>query len=160
MKPMRSLLIAVAGLLVLLVSYEFPLSGQERVTKIPVEANGSPKASIRPYMHAKVLHSEQAFEGLVTRDFKKIIAAAEALQVTSLSVPTVEAGETRDDEVFEHFKVEFLRLSTQLEQMAEAENLHGAAYVHQQMNATCLGCHQYLRDTGRGQKPASTPASK
>jgi hypothetical protein len=97
-------------------------------------------------MHAKVVHAHRVFEGLVTADFQKIQKGAEALKLTSLSTPAVEPGESRDDEVYEHFKIEFLRLTSRLEEMAEDENLDGAAYVHDQLNATCIACHQYLRN--------------
>ena len=30
--------------------------------------------------------------------------------------------------------------------MGDAENLAGAAYVHGNLTAACIGCHQHLRD--------------
>ena len=97
-------------------------------------------------MHAKVGHSQRVFEGLVTKDFEKIGRGAEALLLTSLSTPKVEPDRKRNDEVFEHLKLEFIRLSGQLQQMALDKNLEGAAYVTEKLNATCIACHQYLRD--------------
>jgi len=115
------------------------------IVAIPVDGAERQK-SMLPYMHAKVGHSQRVFEGLVTKDFEKIGLGAEALLLTSLSTPKVEPDRKRNDEVFEHLKLEFIRLSGQLQQMALDKNLEGAAYVTEKLNATCIACHQYLRD--------------
>lgn len=91
-------------------------------------------------------HSQKVFEGLVTKDFEKISNAAESLMITSLRTPGIDPGETRNDEVFDHLKLEFLRLSGRLKELADEENLEGAAFASEKLNATCISCHQYLRD--------------
>lgn len=116
-----------------------------KVVEIPVDGSALQK-NMLPYMHAKVGHSQRVFEGLVTRDFEKIALGAEALMLTSLSTPKVRPDKKRNDEVFDHLKLEFVRLSGQLQQMAADKNLEGAAYVTEKLNATCIACHQYLRD--------------
>lgn len=115
------------------------------VVEIPIDGSERQK-SMRPFMHAKLGHSQRVFEGLVTKDFEKIELGAEALMLTSLSTPRVEPDRKRNDEVFDHLKLEFVRLSGQLQQMAADKNLEGAAYVTEKLNATCIACHQYLRD--------------
>ena len=80
-------------------------------------------------MDAKAGHSQQVFEGLVKKDFEKIGLGAEALLLTSLSTPKVEPDQKRNDEVFDHLKLEFIRLSGQLQQMAADKNLEGTACV-------------------------------
>lgn len=166
MKTPRILLVAATGLTLLLVIQQFVSVSEVRsyadepqvprthrdgakpdgkVVAIPVDAAERQK-DILPYMHAKLGHSQKVFEGLVTRDFEKVETAAEALMLTTLGTPGVEPGERREDEVFEHLKLEFLRLSGRLKQTAKDENLEGAAYVHEKLNATCIACHQYLRD--------------
>lgn len=116
-----------------------------RVVGIPIERTRQ-KKNMQPYMHAKLRHSQQVFAGLVTKDFEKVELAAEALMLTSLSTPKLEPDRERNDEVFDHLKLEFIRLSGQLKQMAVDENLEGAAFVSEKLNATCIACHQYLRD--------------
>lgn len=116
-----------------------------RVVGIPIERVRQQK-NMQPYMHAKLRHSQQVFAGLVTKDFEKVELAAEALMLTSLSTPKLEPDRERNDEVFDHLKLEFIRLSGQLKQMAADENLEGAAFVSEKLNATCIACHQYLRD--------------
>lgn len=115
------------------------------IVAIPIDGAERQK-SMLPYMHAKVGHSQQVFVGLVTKDFEKIELGAEALMLTSLSTPKVEPDRKRNGEVFDHLKLEFIRLSGQLQQMAVDKNLEGAAYVSEKLNATCIACHQYLRD--------------
>ena len=115
------------------------------VVEIPIDGSERQK-SMLPFMHAKVGHSQRVFEGLVTKDFEKIALGAEALMLTSLSTPKIRPDRKRNDEVFDHLKLEFIRLSGQLQQMAVDENLEGSAYVTEKMNATCIACHQYLRD--------------
>jgi len=140
---------------------QYRSSADDDVRKIPTEKEKSDSSEVRPFMHAKVVHAHRVFEGLVTADFNKIRKGAEALKLTSLSAPGVEPGETRDDEVYEHFKIEFLRLTSRLEELAEEENLDGAAYVHDQMNATCIACHQYLRkQPPQSQKEPSSGKAK
>lgn len=116
-----------------------------KVVEIPVDGAAQQK-SMLPYMHAKVGHSQRVFEGLVTKDFEKIALGAEALMLTSLSTPKVRPDKKRNDEVYDHLKLEFVRLSGQLQQMAADKNLEGSAYVTEKLNATCIACHQYLRD--------------
>lgn len=123
-----------------------PSDEPKRVKPIPVEVGASPKKDMRPFMLAKLTNSQRVFEGLVMRDFTKIKQGAESLKLTSLAEPSTPSGETQDDEVFDHFRTEFLRLAFKLEQMADAKNLEGSAYVAEKLNGTCIACHQYLRD--------------
>lgn len=117
----------------------------DRVVSIPIDGAAQQK-NMLPYMHAKLRHSQQVFAGLVTKDFEKVELGAEALMLTSLSTPKLKPDRKRNDEVFDHLKLEFVRLSGQLKQMASDKNLEGAAFVSEKLNATCIACHQYLRD--------------
>ncbi len=117
----------------------------DRVVGIPIDG-AKQRESMTPYMHAKLRHSQQVFAGLVTKDFEKIELGAEALMLTSLSTPDLKPDRKRNDEVFDHLKLEFVRLSGQLKQMAADKNLEGAAYISEKLNSTCIACHQYLRD--------------
>lgn len=117
----------------------------DRVVGIPIEGVQQQK-DMQPYMHAKLRHAQLVFAGLVMKDFEKVELGAEALMLTSLSTPKLQPDRERNDEVFDHLKLEFIRLSGQLKQMAADENLEGAAFVSEKLNATCIACHQYLRD--------------
>ncbi|MBC8290801.1 MAG: hypothetical protein H8E37_10845, partial [Planctomycetes bacterium] len=86
-------------------------SEKGKVIGIPSDSAEEKSKSVVPFMHAKLAHSHKVLEGLVTKDFGKISNAAESLMITSLQTPGIDAGKKRDDEVFEHLKLEFLRLS-------------------------------------------------
>jgi hypothetical protein len=106
----------------------------DQVTPIPASdesrrsAEKDPKAE--DLMAAKLDHAEQILAGLVTHDFEKIARSAE----------------TDDKEVYEHFRMEFMRQAARLEREANNRNLAGAAYFQQSLTATCIACHDYMRD--------------
>lgn len=156
-RPHIVLLMAAALGLLLSVSC-FQTSGDEQIRPVSVEQQAGPKPKdLRPFMHSKLVHSGKVFEGLVRRDFEMIRTGAEALKLTTLRAPQMHPGEKQDDEVFEHFRLEFVRLSSRLEQLAEAENLEGSAYVSEQLNGTCISCHQYVRDWTKSGSPRPQP---
>jgi hypothetical protein len=99
-------------------------------------------------MQAKLVHTQKVLEGLVTHDFKEIEKAAAALSRISLSPPPEMslAGDKSDAQVYEHFRLEFARLAGQLERHARREQLEATAYVQQNLTATCIACHDYIRD--------------
>ena len=121
-----------------------------QVTPIPVTADEHPRSSeeTQVMMQAKLGHSQKVLEGLVTQDFKAIEKAAAALSKISLSPPPdlTKAGDKSDEQVYEHFRMEFARLAGQLEGYARREELAATAYVQQNLTATCIACHDYIRD--------------
>lgn len=124
-----------------------------QVTKIPVTAEEKSAASsssenARMLMHAKLVHSQKVLEGLVTHDFPAIERAAAAMSKISLNPPPdlSKAGDKTDEQVYEHFRMEFARLAGQLESHARRKELEATAYVQQNLTATCIACHDYIRD--------------
>ena len=99
-------------------------------------------------MQAKLNHSQKVLEGLVVHDFAAIEKAAAALSQISLTpAPDLAvAGDKSDRQIYEHFRMEFARLSGQLESHARRKELAATAYVHQNLTATCIACHEYIRD--------------
>lgn len=118
----------------------------EQVRRIPTEASQVSEESIRPYMHAKLVHAQGVLHGLVLKDFSQMTVAADGLRVTSQLSPEFVSEDVLDDEVYKHFQLEFLRLSTKLGDMARDENLEGAAFTYNNLTANCMACHQYLRE--------------
>ena len=116
------------------------------VKLIPIESGSKKPTSIKPYMQAKMINTQQVLEGLLKRDFKRIEKAAETLKMTSLVAPKVESKDETEDKVFEHFQIEFMRLAARLEQLAADRNLEGAAFAYQNLTATCISCHDHIRD--------------
>lgn len=122
-----------------------------QVKKIPVTADDEKvirTEDTQVMMQAKLVHSQKVLEGLVTQDFKSIEKAAAALSKISLTpAPDLrKAGDKSDEQVYEHFRMEFARLAGQLEGHARREELEATAYVQQNLTATCIACHDYIRD--------------
>ena len=135
---------AVAGLAIAITSLV-----PAQVKPIPVtDETVTRSEDTQVMMQAKLSHAHQVLEGLVTHDFKSIEKAAAALSKISLTPPPDlnKAGDRTDEQVYEHFRMEFARLAGQLERHARREELAATAYVQQNLTATCIACHDYIRD--------------
>ncbi len=130
------LIIGVSGGVVLSL-----VSRADDVQAIPTETPGD---QIRSAMHDKLTFSQSILHGLVTKDFELIGKSATSLKKVSLETPQEIEGDSVDKELYMHFKLEFLRLTTKLEQSAKERNLDGAAFAYQNLTANCLACHSYL----------------
>ncbi len=124
-----------------------------QVTRIPVTADEKKQKALSSdetavLMQAKLVHTQKVLEGLVTQDFKSIEKAAVALSKISLSPPPDmnKTGDKSDEQIYEHFRMEFARLAGQLQGHARREELEATAYVQQNLTATCIACHDYIRD--------------
>ena len=147
-------LAAVGLLLLAALKLAAPSRANDEVQPIPAQSDNGSAPSIKPYMHAKLVHAENVLQGLVLRDFDRIARSAEGLRNTSLSSPGLHSTDKLNDEVYQHFRLEFLRLSTRLGEMADAKNLDGAAFTWNSLTANCMACHEYLRnDAASGHAP-------
>lgn len=99
---------------------------------------------VRQSMQVKTDLSKEILPALVMRDFGTIESTAKKLKNVSLQAPKRIEGDDTENDLYKHFRLEFLRLTTQLEQMAAAENLEGTAYAYQNLTANCLACHGFL----------------
>jgi len=122
-----------------------------QVTPIPVSPDATKEAShddTRIIMQAKLASAQEVLAGLVTQDFESIESAAGVLSKISLSPPPKfdKAGAESSDEIYEHFRLEFARLAGQLERHARNRQLEATAYVQQNLTATCIACHDFIRD--------------
>lgn len=145
-------LLMLALTLIALIWMNAPQGVTAQVKQIPIQEGKSAAEELRPYMHAKLYSAQQVMRGLVTHNFDDIRQAAGSLKQTSLDAPEPEGDDKIDGELYEHFRLEFLRLTTQLNEMAEAKNLEGAAFVYQGLTANCMACHDYL-NRGTQAKP-------
>lgn len=125
------------------------------VTPIPVEVESRRKGGdkkpnngprVETLMEAKLDYAEKILAGLVTHDFDQVARSAESLKLISLSHPRGWEKKEHDDEIYDHFRMEFMRQAARLEEEARKENLAGAAYFQQNLTATCIACHDYIRD--------------
>lgn len=123
----------------------------DKVMPIPVEVPQRTSAKrVKTDMQLKELGAQRILSGLVHRDFAAIRKGAAALRQVSLDGPKHRSGDRTADRIYAHFRLEFTRSATKLETMAEAQNLEGAAYTYQNLTATCIACHEHLRDVKSG----------
>ncbi|MCP4782826.1 MAG: hypothetical protein GY903_15300 [Fuerstiella sp.] len=138
--------VSVAGLAIIACSW---LPAQLQNIPVTVEDDRDVIPRDTPLvMQNKLLHSQRVLQGLVTHDFKTIEKAAADLSKISLIPPPDlrKAGDESDEQVYEHFRMEFARLAGQLAGHARRKELAATAYVQQNLTATCIACHDYIRD--------------
>lgn len=141
------LMFATAGIL----GWTSSSVSSDEVQRIPVDVEPKQKVDedvrIDDLMDSKLRYSEKILTGLVTHDFKLIGKSAESMKNIGLRHPKKDLGKKSDDgEVYEHFRMEFMRQAARLEEEAKKENLAGAAYFAQNLTSTCIACHDYIRD--------------
>lgn len=120
----------------------------------PVLTNREP-AELTIAMRAKLAASHKIVEGLTAADFDLIRKGAGELSTICDS----QIWRPREDQVYSHYRSELHRAGIKLSDMAEQQNLDGAAYTYMHMLSTCINCHQYSRDVLRiASNPRSTDA--
>lgn len=139
-------IVAAAGIFTLTSSQV----SSDEVEPIPVEVESRRKAEnevpLDDLMDSKLRYSEKILAGLVTHDFALIAKSAESMKLIGLRHPKNHDKREEDGEVYEHFRMEFMRLASRLEEEAKKEHLAGTAYFAQNLTATCVACHDYIRD--------------
>ncbi len=117
-----------------------------------VSTSQSPDANddrLKLVMETKLKGADALLRGLVTQDFEAVQKAAESMKLLSLDAPSHWKRKPGDDEIYEHFRLEFQRLCARIEEEAAQKRLAGAAWFQQQLTANCIACHDYLRDKDR-----------
>lgn len=139
---MRRFILAV-GLCVSAITCAFWTLGVFSKAEEPSERKN--EAPVAALMRAKLASSQKVLEGLVTEQFDLVKAGAKELHRIS------EAAEWRgvNDPVYNHHSAEFRRLTEKLMRMGEDHNLEGASFTYMHVTATCISCHQYVRDVVR-----------
>ncbi len=116
---------------------------KSKVKPIPTESKNE---KIRRAMSKKMTHTQNVFKGLVMNDMEMVSRAASSLKKISIEAPEDLEGNDIDNQLYDHFNLEFIRLTTQLEEMAIKKNPEGVAFVYQNLTANCMACHRYLSD--------------
>lgn len=96
-------------------------------------------------MRAKVASSQKVVEGLVEKNFAHIQKGGEEL----VKIGEAHEWATHEDQVYNHFRVEFRRQSQKLATFGEQQNLEGATYAYIGLIMTCVECHSHCRDVLR-----------
>lgn len=111
-----------------------PISGEPRIEE-----------PIPGLMLAKLASSQAIVAGLVSKDFDQIRRGAKDM----VRICDASEWEGNTDEVYAHHRHELRRQAIKLNQMAQDQNLDGAAYIYTQTVSTCITCHQHCRDVLR-----------
>jgi hypothetical protein len=104
------------------------------------QAEGKKKASV--WMKAKTGYAQNILVGLTEGDFEKIEKNAKALGVTDFLEFWFRAKQPnyrKQMMFFEHANQEVIR-------HAQAKNLAGVTLAFNQLTASCVECHQIVRD--------------
>lgn len=144
----RRILVFPVAIAAFAITVSSLLSAQVKPIPVTVDEQAIGSEETQVMMQAKLSHTQKVLEGLVTQDFEAIEKSAAALSKISLTPPPdlTKAGDKSDKQVYEHFRMEFARLAGQLEGHARRKELEATAYVQQNLTATCIACHDYIRD--------------
>lgn len=123
--------------MVVLAIWSGSASGQGRV--IPPELD----VHDVDIMQAKLQSAQNVLTGLVMRDGGTVAKSGHELVALC---KTDAWHHVENDPVYTHFSVEFQRQAERLARLGEAKNLEGAAYAYQGLTATCIACHEHVRD--------------
>jgi soluble cytochrome b562 len=144
------------------------VDGSEPTRPVAVDATAQlPTPATEPVrderMMAKLAAVQAVLAGLVTSDFDAVRTAAETLASLADEVPVDGVKDPSDELALVHFRREFQRLASRLGEVTGEGNLDAAAHVYGQLTATCIDCHQRLRDMPReiellGRKRPATDA--
>ena len=112
-----------------------------------------PDEPIPGLMLAKLASSQAIVAGLVSKDFDQIKRGAKDM----IRICDASEWEGNQDDVYAHHRKELRRHSIKLTQLADEQNLDGAAFVYMHTVSTCINCHQHCRDVLRiASKPRPT----
>jgi hypothetical protein len=94
------------------------------------------------WMKKKLQYSEKVLEGLAKADYESIAESAKLMNQLSQIEDFVRG---RDEEYRHHLKT-FDRVTRELAQQANDEDIDGAALAYMELTLNCVNCHKHLRD--------------
>lgn len=137
-KLMKSSILRAVWIMVPAIALGLVLTGFGRADDKPKPKEEPKKLTV---MQRKLAHSQKALEGLATKDFKKLEAAADGL-IECVNDLNWKINETDKYLVYTN---DFLRRAQGLKKAAKEKNIDAAALSYVDMTLTCVKCHQYLR---------------
>ncbi|ETX03962.1 cytochrome c [Candidatus Entotheonella palauensis] len=95
----------------------------------------------KTFMRAKLIHTQQVLEGLLTEDFDEIVKHSQkmSLLTRALAWQMLEAAE------YSQRSAEFRRSVDQLTEAAKKKNLDGVSLAYIDITIKCVECHKYVR---------------
>ena len=98
--------------------------------------------NVRPFMRAKLEHSQKVLEGLTTEDFDMIAKGAAQMEVLSQEA----AWQVLQTPEYRAQSIEFRRAAKSLKEAASDENIDKSALAYVDLTMKCVKCHAYVRN--------------
>jgi hypothetical protein len=138
--------VVVLSLVVVLCVQLAPQAAQPPGDEAAAEAkrdqeSGRADLPLKEYMRKKLEASNKILEGLCVEDPKLVREGAEVLNTMSNS----ERWRVSNDPLYRQFSSEFQRISQQLKEAAEQENMDQAALRWMDATMSCIECHDFAR---------------
>ena len=98
--------------------------------------------NVRPFMRAKLEHSQKVLEGLTTEDFDMIAKGAAQMEILSQEA----AWQVLQTPEYRQQSLEFRRAAKSLKDAADDESIDKAALAYVDLTMKCVKCHEYVRN--------------
>lgn len=108
-------------------------------------SNNQKEINLPGLMLAKLASTQRIVTGLVSKNFGEIKRGAKDM----MSICEASQWESHPDPLYGHYKTELSRQASKLSDLADQQNLDGAAFNYIQTISTCVSCHAHCRDVLR-----------
>lgn len=108
------------------------------------------KENTKPFMQAKLAHSQAVLEGLTTERFDLIAKNAQEMSLLSQAAQwqVIQTPE------YVHRSTQFRREVDALTEAARKKNLDAATLAYVKVTMSCIECHKYVRSVRSASLPA------
>ena len=103
----------------------------------------TPESKVSAFMRAKLAHSQNVLDGLVTEDFDKIKAGGQKMVIMSKATEWVVV----EGPIYAQYSSEFRRAAQHLIKAAEEKNVDAAALAYVNLTLNCVNCHSFVRSS-------------
>ncbi len=117
---------------------------EDKPGKIVVPTDGPDGVARRDFMRAKLINSQNIFEGLTTANFDLVQDGVKALKSVAAGEKWVQIDDARYQKMTDEFRTTVNRLAV----AAEGKNIDAMALRYYQMSTSCIDCHKHIRKAG------------
>lgn len=106
-----------------------------------------------PFMQQKLVHTKSVLEGVVLKDFDRIIMHGQKLSLLSLdsSWQVIQSPEYAEQ------SAEFRRAANAMVKAAKNKNIDAAAYAYVDLTMKCINCHKSVLNWQGSPESAVSP---
>lgn len=121
------------------------LTGASLLSGAKANNNQQQDSNLPGLMLAKLASTQRVVTGLVSKNFGEIRRGARDM----MNICDASQWESHPDPLYGHYKTELRRHASVLSELADQQNLDGAAFNYIQTISTCVSCHAHCRDVLR-----------